>query len=163
MQAKNEHTQKAREVLDFINSNDHFLVSAHINADGDAIASVLAIGMFLDQLNKKYSMVLHDQEIDQRFNYLNGFDNILHYSDQLDVKIESALILDVPGTHRLGDVAKLLPGQEYIAKIDHHPPENDFAIVNFADENASSTTQLIYEILEVAGVSLDVGFAHHEA
>ena len=55
LQAKKDHTQKAKKVLDFIKSNDHFLVSAHVNADGDAIASVLAIGMLLDQLNKKYN------------------------------------------------------------------------------------------------------------
>jgi phosphoesterase RecJ-like protein len=159
LQAKKDHIEKAHQILTFINSHDNFLVSAHVNADGDAIASVIAVGLLMDQLNKKYYMILHDQEIDRRFDYLKGFNQIIHFNEKLDLQIESALILDVPGVHRLGDVAGLLPDKSHIAKIDHHPPEDDFAMVNFADEHASSTTQLIYEILETAGISVDIDFA----
>jgi phosphoesterase RecJ-like protein len=56
-------------------------------------------------------------------------------------------------------VAGLLPGKENIAKIDHHPPEDAFAAVDMSDENASSTTHLIYEILEEAGITMNKDYA----
>lgn len=159
MNAKTEHVKMARQILDFIANRDHFLVSAHINADGDAVASVLAMGMMLEQMGKKYYMVFHDRQIDTRFNYMRGYDRIINFKPELDLNIQAALILDVPGTHRLGDVATLLPEKANIAKIDHHPPEDMFAEVDMCDENASSTTHLIYEIIEEAGMKMDKSYA----
>jgi len=155
LQAKTKHIEQAKSVINFIKNHDNFLVSAHINADGDAIASVLSVGMMLKHFGKKHYMVLHDQNIDDRFNYMAGFENIIPYSDQLDLGINAAIILDVPGTHRLGDVAQMLPDREHTAKIDHHPPEDDFAIVNMADDTASSTTHLIYEVIETSEMPMD--------
>lgn len=155
MRAKTKNKDDAKQILEFINTRDHFLVSAHLNADGDALASIIAIGLLLKQLGKNYSMIIHDQQIDSRFDYLKDLDRIQNYNANEKYKIEAAIILDVPGIHRLGDVAHLLPDRSNIAKIDHHPPENDFAIVSMVDENASSTAQLIYDVLEQSGVELN--------
>jgi phosphoesterase RecJ-like protein len=159
MQAKKEHQEKAKEIVTYISQNDHFLVSAHVNADGDAIASVIAIGLLLDSMDKQYEMVLHDQQFDFRFTYLKNFDKIHHYSDDLSLQIENSIILDVPGLDRLGDVAGLLPQKSNIIKIDHHPVEDDFASLNMVDDKASSSTQLVYEIIEVSGVDINSDMA----
>lgn len=159
MQAKSKHIENAKQILQFIESNDNFLVSAHVNADGDAIASIIVIGLLLKQLHKNYYMILHDQRIDTKFDYLKDFDKIIHFDANKKYNIDSAIILDVPGTHRLGDVAELLPDRSKIAKIDHHPPEDKFAAINMADEKASSTTQLIYEVLELSEIELNKEFA----
>ena len=159
MQAKASHIKSAQKVLKFIGSNDKFLLSAHINADGDAVASVIATKLLLDKFGKTSYMVFNDAEIDSRFNYLKNFDKIIHYNNELKLKIESAIILDVPGTHRLGDVAKLLPDPSKVVKIDHHPEEDRFAEINMSDEGASSTTQLIYEIIDQSELEIDFDLA----
>ena len=41
-----------------------------INADGDAVASVIAVGRLLEHLKKRYYMVLHDAEINKRINFM---------------------------------------------------------------------------------------------
>ena len=160
MDAKQSHKKMAAEVLQFIDQNDNFLLSAHINADGDAIASVIAMALLLEKRNKKAEMIFHDQSIDSRFNYLKYFKNIRSYNQEMEKNYEAAIILDVPGLKRLGDVANLLPPRSNVAKIDHHPVEGDFAICNMVDEHASSTTQLIYEILELSGIPVDVDLAN---
>jgi phosphoesterase RecJ-like protein len=159
MQAKKVHKEKAQKIYTYISQNDHFLLSAHVNADGDAIASVVAMGLLLEKIDKHYEMVLHDQEIDCRFTYLKNFDSIHHYANDLSLQIENAIILDAPGLNRLGDVAQLLPQKSNIIKIDHHPVEDDFAALNLVDEKASSSTQLVFEIVEVSGVAIDVDMA----
>jgi len=153
------HRKLARKINAFISENDNFLLSAHINADGDAIASVLALGMLLDKINKKFMMVLHDQEPDTRFNYLKNFDKILSYDPQLSIHPSCAIILDVPGIKRLGDVQKLLPPRSHIVRIDHHPTEDEFAELQMVDEGASSTTHLIYELIETVNADVDLDLA----
>ena len=159
MTVKDSHLKAANEVLEFINQNDYFLVSAHINADGDAVASVIAVGLLLERLKKKYYMILNDAEINSRYSYLKNFDRIITYNFALDFQIKAAIVLDVPSIHRLGSVEKLLPHRSKICKIDHHPEEEDFAEVTMADDSASSTAQLVYELFEPAKVKIDLDIA----
>ncbi len=159
MIAKDRHIESAKKILEFVSQNNNFLLSAHVNADGDAVASVLAISTLLDYLKKEYFIVFHDQKMDSRFNYLRNFDKIIPYKKNLNLPIESAIICDVPGLHRLGDVENIIPDQSKIIKIDHHPAEDDFGEISMVDEKASSTTLLVYEILEYAKMPVDIEVA----
>jgi bifunctional oligoribonuclease and PAP phosphatase NrnA len=156
LKAKQSHIESAKKIIEFIKSNDNFLLSAHVNADGDAVASVLAVSMLLEYYNKTYFAVFNDQQIDSRFNYLKNFDKIINYNDSLNLPIQAAVICDVPGLHRLGDVEKLIPEKSKVIKIDHHPEEDDFAAINMADTGASSTTQLVYEIMDISGMQIGI-------
>jgi len=159
LQSSPEHKKLARNILNFIRRYDDFLLSAHINADGDAIAAMVSMGLLLDSLNKKYYMVLHDQEPDIRFNYLKNYDKIIHYHERLRINTACAIILDVPGIKRMGDVQKMLPPKSRIVRIDHHPTEDNFAGLEMVDEGASSSTQLVYEIVELAKMEIDQSLA----
>ncbi|MBN1407585.1 MAG: bifunctional oligoribonuclease/PAP phosphatase NrnA [Calditrichaceae bacterium] len=166
MLASKIHQEFANKILQFIASNDNFLISSHMNSDGDAIASALAIHMLLTCLNKKSALIFHDQKIDKRFDYLNGFKNIIPYKKELDLsehlpkgKIENAIILDVPGYGRLGDVAEILPPKDHLIKIDHHPLEDEMGIIDWVDVDASSSTVMVHEIIEAAGITIDLPMA----
>ena len=152
--------KKVKEIFAFIKKNNNFLLGTHINADGDAIASVLALSFILDKLKKKYFMVLHDQKIDARFNYLKNFDRMISYKKKLHLTINAAIMLDAPGIKRLGDVANLLPPPEKVVKIDHHPEEDDFAALNLVDVQASSTAKLIFKLVQVSGIKLNLDMAN---
>ena len=121
------------KILKFLEHQDNFMISAHVNADGDAVASVIAVYMLLERLGKNSVMILHDEKVDNRFNYLKYFDRIRQVNGSPELNIEAAVILDVPGVKRLGDVAGLLPDRTKIVKIDHHPPEDDFAGLSLVD------------------------------
>lgn len=166
MQPPEKHLNNARKILAFIKREDNFLLSAHINADGDAIASVIAVHILLKKLKKHSVMVLHDPKPDHRFKYLKYFENIQHCSDSPDWmqmfkggKPQCAVILDVPGHKRLGDVSTFLPPENKIIKIDHHPVEDIMGHIDWVDENTSSTTAMVYEIVELADVEIDIGMA----
>jgi len=156
MKAKKSHIDSAKDILEFISNNDNFLLSAHVNADGDAVGSVLAVSMLLDFYHKNYFVVFNDQEIDSRFSYIKNFEKVINYNESLNLPIQSAIICDVPGLHRLGEVEKLLPKKSKIVKIDHHPVEDEFGIINMVDTEASSTTQLVYEILDLSEMTVGI-------
>ena len=137
-----------KDIKKFIELNDNFLVAGHINADGDAISASLAIAMLLKSQNKKFQLIFHDEQADMRFDFLAGFDQIKTYNPNVSSIIESAIICDTPTIERLGNSAKLLPDFKQVVKIDHHPSNEHFGFYDLVDCNSSSTTCLVYQLLE---------------
>ena len=156
-----EHYREAIEKLyHFIVTHDYFLLSGHINADGDAIAAVIAVHLFLEKLGKSSVMIFTDEHLDQRFDFLKSFKDIKSFKHLTHPpKIESAIILDVPGYGRLGAVKELLPSREHVARIDHHPQEDAMGAVEWVDEKASSTTAMVYEVIKRFDVEIDPDLA----
>jgi len=146
--------ERLKAINKFINDADNFLITAHMNADGDAYASMLAMAYCLEYLNKKYHIVIHDEKIEDKYSFMWGFDQIQSFATFRGDKIEAAIVLDVPSRNRIGDPAKLLPSPENCVKIDHHPYEEDFSRYNLVKTEASSTSQLVYELVEYAGIPL---------
>jgi bifunctional oligoribonuclease and PAP phosphatase NrnA len=154
---------KITAILDFINMNDNFLLTAHVNADGDAIASVLAASLFLEKLQKQFKIVFHDQAIDPKYSYIKNWNKIESYNDllkqNLNGAIKAALIFDSPGNSRIGDVNTLLANGMPSLKIDHHPVEDTFNTDDWVDTDASSVSAMIFEIIEQSPVSIDKDLA----
>ncbi len=140
-----DHT--CREILEFIDHHDHFLITAHMNADGDAYASCLAMGYYLNQRDKQFRIVLNDERPEEKYQFLWGWHYVEQFSSSENYQFQAALVLDVPSLKRIGEPAALLPSRDHCVKIDHHPYEDDFAALQLVDVQASSTSQLVYEVL----------------
>ncbi len=160
------YKRAATEILTFIENHNHFILSAHINADGDAYASMIAVYQLLGALKKNSVMILADEKTVTRYDFLKNFNTILHYSEQLDLSTylpngiaQAAIILDVPSYFRLGDVRHLLPESEHVVKIDHHPVEDVFGPIDWVDTKASSTTSMVYELYLQSGVQVNLDMA----
>lgn len=154
-------------ILEFISTNDNYLVATHQNADGDAYASVLAVAYFLEKIGKKYEIVIHDQDKNTKYQYLWGWEKIISLPKDSDgrpktseTKYDAAIILDVPSKSRIGNPSKLLPPPKKCIKVDHHPEEDDLSHINLVDTAASSTCQLIYEIFSQGKVQFDFDLAN---
>src|SRR5262245_7356831 len=102
--------------------SDHFLVTSHVNPDGDGLASMLACGRMLRHLWKLVWLV-GDGFLSRRYGYLPQNDGVISYRDGLEAELPVAnvITLDVPTLTRLERVTRLIPPQATILKIDHHP------------------------------------------
>jgi phosphoesterase RecJ-like protein len=143
------------KIIRFIKSSDNFLITTHMNADGDALASMLAVAYLLEAWKKRYEMVIHDSLVDNKYNFLWGAEKIVSGNTDMKNTFDAAILLDVPSRKRIGNPADYLPPSNKCIKIDHHPPEEDFAQFKLVNEAASSTSQLIYELIVAAKFSLD--------
>ena len=122
--------------------------------------------LLLEKLGKHSVMIIHDASKVQRYDFLKNFDQILSYSQNLDLikylpsgQIESAIVLDVPSFNRLGDVSKLIPAKADVLKIDHHPLEDEMGQLEWIDVNVSSTTAMVYEIYKQSGIAINQDMA----
>lgn len=146
------------EAITFIQEEDDFLLTSHVNSDGDAIGACLAMTRMLDGLDKKATVVLQDVP-EEPYEFLDGFSTITPV-DSIPVAVAPcAVVLDCPGLDRIGRVQDCLDGQTRILNIDHHGGNAHFGAVNLVSEDVCSTSELLYHLAIAMGVPIDPALA----
>jgi phosphoesterase RecJ-like protein len=141
-------------VLNELRTHQRFLVTAHARPDGDAIGSVLACGMLLQQLGKQVDMVLSDR-VPMIYQTMPGADCIRHVS-QIDQEFDAVLLLECDSIARTG--LRGLEGQRLI-NLDHHASGRNFASVNWIDPDAPAVAAMVYQLAQAADAILTPAMA----
>ena len=127
---------------------NNILVTAHLRPDGDAIGSLLGLGLALEKAGKNVQMVLADGA-PESLNFLEGFEKITkQWVDEVDL----AIVLDSSDLSRIG-----LSLQDYGApdiNIDHHITNLNFARLNLVDPQATATAEILAANLPALGLEL---------
>jgi phosphoesterase RecJ-like protein len=140
-----------------IQSVKNIVITAHKSADGDSVGSSLGLLYFIEKLGKK-AVVCHPDRAPEFLNFLD-LSSILLMSDEpqkiTDAFQQADLIfcLDYNATDRVGaDMQALLEAAtcEKIM-IDHHLNPQDFPNIVVSEITASSTAQLIVELIDQSG------------
>ena len=129
-------------IADRIEKAGRILVISHIRPDGDAVGSLLGLGLSLAERGKQVEMVISDG-VPQSLRHLTGSELVRNSpSGYFDL----AIALDCSDLSRTGRAL-----QDYgvpDVNIDHHATNQNFARINLVDANAVSTTQVLSEHLE---------------
>ena len=130
-----------------------FLVTTHENPDGDALGSMLAMKLALDQLGKDASMLLvGDAPLPAEYSFmqLDG----LQRSVPDDASERILLAVDCANESRIGPDPEVLQLSPLVVDIDHHHDNNRFGDVNVIDANASSTGELLRDLFRELDIEL---------
>jgi len=132
-------------IIQLIHENQSFILTGHTSPDGDAIGASLGLGMALKKIGKDVTVLL--ENIPNRYRYLPGQTLICTKNfDALDCDVFIAL--DCADDARIpDDVKPILKKAKHTVCIDHHMTNNGFADVNYIDANASSTSEMVYGII----------------
>ncbi len=139
--------KSAKNFLDLIQRSQTFLISAHVNPDPDAFASELSLAFFLESLGKKVYVVAEELP-SEHMNFLPGMRKIHALGRRNRLDYDVAIILDCGDIDRVGKVKRLLKDGKPVVNIDHHVTNTLFGDLNYVDPKASSTSELIYELLK---------------
>ncbi len=150
--------KKIDEVCKILIDYKSFALFTHINADGDAIGSILGLGMSLEIAGKKVKYVV-PEPVPVKFNFLKNFQLINKDAEKLS-NIEVGILLDAADTNRIDELRSHLEGFGVTVNIDHHLTNGHFATVNFVDGNAPSTTAIVLEILEHAHLPINADISN---
>ncbi|MDF2725503.1 MAG: bifunctional oligoribonuclease/PAP phosphatase NrnA [Paenibacillus sp.] len=130
----------------FIEANDRFLVVAHLNPDGDALSSTVAVAWLLEQLGKRYVMINESKKPD-KFNYLWGYERLLSLdSNELQDRFDCVISVDCADESRIGKVRELFAPGAKILNIDHHPTNDGFGEVQLIRHDAAATVEILYDL-----------------
>lgn len=146
-------------VRDAILRRHRFVLTTHVNPDGDGLGSELALRAGLLQLGKSVAIVNHSPTPDH-YRWLDPDGAVAAYSPGVHAAhiraADALIVLDTNQPDRLramADPVTASPALKLV--IDHHQDPDPFADLYFIDPEATSTGELIYRLLEsLPGVTI---------
>ena len=145
-------------VAEAIRSHDRFLLVTHENPDGDALGSILGAKLGLDRLGKDSVMYLGgDTDPPAEYAFL-ALDE-LRRDLPTDGRERVLLALDCANAQRMGAAAGLLDEVPLSIDVDHHHDNTRFATLSYVVANASSTGEIVRDLLRELDVPLDAEIA----
>lgn len=124
------------------------LVVCHVRPDGDAIGSLLGLGLALRDAGKHVQMISEDG-VPAAFRSLVGAETVLRKPDG---ESDLAIVVDTSEAERAGAVLNEL-GQAHIC-IDHHVTNMGFAHLNLIDPQAAATAEMLALLLKRWGFAV---------
>ena len=144
-----------KETADILKAADSFVLTAHINSDGDAIGAVLALGIALEKIGKNVHLLI-DDEIEPQYAFLPGIEKIK--MPKGIIKADMLVILDASDLERIGRVAEYVEFTS-ILNIDHHVSNSGLCDFRLLDVKAAATCEVIFELLNVMSLKIDKDIA----
>lgn len=132
-------------ITSIVNSHGRFLVTGHVDPDGDCIGSMLAMARFLEGRGKQVHCFVSG-EVSDAYTRLPGFGLFVPAGKISDLTYEAIVALDSPTMARTEVIAGHDNGLR-IVNIDHHPTNERFGAVNVVDEHAAAAAVLVYRYL----------------
>jgi phosphoesterase RecJ-like protein len=139
-------------VADAIRDHKRFVITTHENPDGDALGSLLAAKLALDQLGKETVMVLcGDTPLPGEYAFMPLAELRRRWPD--DVSERVLLALDCANESRIAD-PEVLGRVPLSINIDHHHDNTRFGQINLIVPTASSTGEVLRDLFRELGVEL---------
>jgi phosphoesterase RecJ-like protein len=140
-----------------IQAASNIVITAHKSADGDSIGSSLGLLHFIEKLGKK-AIVCHPDKAPSFLYWLDTTPILIMEETTESVteemkKADLIFCLDYNATNRVGPDMQVLLEEATCDKImiDHHLNPEDFPSITVSETTASSTSQLIMELIEQSG------------
>jgi bifunctional oligoribonuclease and PAP phosphatase NrnA len=133
-------------ILDILRRGERFLVCSHSRPDGDAVGSMLAMGMLLGWMGKRADLVAADRipSIYRGLPYAEGIRNAMRVHGPYD----AVILLECDGLER----TRLRGLEPFLhINIDHHATGRRFGAVNWIDRQAASVGEMVLRLIKAAG------------
>ncbi|MBN1581172.1 MAG: bifunctional oligoribonuclease/PAP phosphatase NrnA [Anaerolineae bacterium] len=146
------------QVAKRIASAQRILAVCHVAPDGDAIGSLLGLGLALVEAGKDVTMLCADP-VPESCQHLPGWEKITPTWQTTD--LELIVSLDCSDPKRLGQLCDPeCPTDIPIINIDHHTTNTYFGQINWVDTNAAATAQMLYALITELDIPIDVAIAN---
>lgn len=137
-----------QQIRELINQASVIGITSHIRPDGDAVGSVLGLGLALQTAGKKVEMVLLSG-VSKTFRHLEGVNQIkTSFSEDCELYI----VLDCSDEERTGGVLKGRPAD---LVVDHHVTNEAYGKVNLIQPKAVATCAILAEHMPKWGLKID--------
>jgi phosphoesterase RecJ-like protein len=136
-------------ILQVIGQGERFVVCSHARPDGDAVGSMLAMGMLLHQLGKHADLLITDS-LPAVYRGLPEADSIA-FALSVRGPYDAVILLECDGVARAG-----LRGLEqyFLINIDHHITGANYADLNWIDHGAVSVGELVHRLVQASGAAV---------
>lgn len=139
------------KIKNIITQNQNYVLTTHVNPDGDGLGSEMALAHFLRKLGKSATILNHSKS-PPNCEFLDPNKEIIQFIPERDrdkiLKADAIFIVDTNQTERLRSMKPFIEQSKAIKIIiDHHLDPGSFAAHYVIDEDATSTGEIIYRLL----------------
>jgi len=149
-----------QQLNDIIKTSKNILIISHLNPDGDTLGSMCGLySAIFDNFKKKPDMLLMSKLPDV-YKFLPYISEARHISE-FDKSREYDLVInvDVASYDRMFDSKIFFDKSKFTVNVDHHVTNEGYANLNFIVPEASSTGEVLYDILENLDWSISLNTA----
>jgi len=144
-----------KKVFDALKQNSSFLVTTHVNMEGDALGSQLALRRLLRTLGKRVSIV-NDDAVPAEYAFLPDIGTIVRFGEKSKgMRFDCFVALDCSDISRCGAVARLRSKNKTTINIDHHVSNDRFGDINWVEPDVSSACEMVYRLFKYARIPFD--------
>ena len=140
--------------FDRLRAHDRYVLTSHVRPDGDAIGATLALARVLERLGKHVTVALADAPADA-LAWMPGAGALVPFDGSLAQReaiaaADAVVVLDANQRGRLGAVGTALEAATGATTflVDHHTLPEAWFDERLVRETASSTGELVFEIVE---------------
>ncbi|MGM0601759.1 MAG: DHH family phosphoesterase [Bacillota bacterium] len=138
---------KWKEIAEKVNENQNFIITGHVDPDGDSVGSVVALTRILRKKNKNARAFLNDKSL-APFSFLEVEEKELFSDDFLNADNFTVIALDSGTLDRVALKEKIFKKADLTINIDHHADNTNFADINFVNSEKAAVGEMIYELAE---------------
>ncbi len=138
------------KIKELVLDSKRILVASHENPDGDALGSMIGLGLGLEQLGKE--VILYNKDgVPEILEFLPCSDKVRDSLSDVEGTFDIAFAVDCTGINRVGKEFEefvRLGRCGRVIIVDHHQTNSSCADLYLLDPNSSSTGMIIYSLLK---------------
>lgn len=150
---------------DILKGKSKVALGGHVRPDGDCVGSCMGLYLYLKEVYPQISTDVYLEGVPEAYRMIEGTDEVKSQVADGDV-YDLFICLDCGDVQRLGFSGVLFENAKETLCIDHHISNEAFADHNYIVPDASSTSELVYTLLDDGKISkfvaeaLYMGIAH---
>ena len=146
--------------LEVVCSAEDVVLMCHVGPDGDALGSMLGVGIALRRRGAKVRASYDDSPfvVPARLGFLPG-QELLVPPNEVPARPAVALTFDTGSIDRLGALVAPAEAADALVVVDHHTTNTMYDTHNVVDPDAAATSLVGLELVDRLGVELDADIA----
>ncbi|MBK8395197.1 MAG: bifunctional oligoribonuclease/PAP phosphatase NrnA [Leptospiraceae bacterium] len=149
------------KLLNVLKTGNDFILTTHRGCDPDGIGSELGLSYLLTKLGKSHT-ILNPDKMPEKYKFIDPLFKVRNIDPnmlQVFSTNKTVIVVDNSDLPRIGDVNQFLKeDKSNLIMIDHHDNIEPFEGL-FSFPEIGSTAEIIFEIIELAGIQLDYNTA----
>ncbi len=149
-----KYNKEYKEITRLIDQSSNIIIVPHIDPDPDGIGSSYALAMTLQQKGKPCKIGLQSELIGKN-RELFPDEGFFTHSEESDPPYDLLITTDIGSEERVGKYHSLIDRGVPTINLDHHIDNQGFGDVCIVDLEASSTSELVYELIKTLDVNMN--------
>jgi phosphoesterase RecJ-like protein len=145
------------KIVDFIEKNKRFVLTTHDTPDADGIGAEIALAFILEKLGKE-ALILNASAIPERFRFMDPLNKIGVWKAEKHREVPESsvlIVLDTSDEFHTGTMKDVIPLFPQAMTVDHHELNPRSVMTGYIDPGAAATCEMIVEIADHFGQTLD--------